>query len=291
MRESHAMELINVCGHNRSGTTLVQRLLDGHPELAVSPVEDGLLLEGARPDRIPRVRLWRFLTREVRLLRTDRQDWRDYGVEPDLPAIRRRLLLSRSRWLGGDRERLRAVFEAVFQLDPEKPLVIKMPKSEGSFRFLFDMDPDARMIYCARAPEQVFLSQQRNRLKKSEVRPADVEAHVALACGFVAYYRRSLQHYHDATASFPGKVALVRYERLMGDTEAEMRRIAEFLGISWSETLVNPTHAGSDWAGNAQSGERGHGIFEPQRSEAGVPREALELVASELEGDFAVAVG
>lgn len=269
------MRLVNVCGYNRSGTTLLLRLLDGHPELAVAPVEDGIVRGG----RIPRFRLWRYLTEETLLFKTRKQDWRDYGRAPNLVEIRRHLLRSPRRWVGPEIHRVQLAFAAAFELDTKKPLVMKTPKSEAGFDFLFRLDPDARMIYCLRDPARVFASQQAARLDEDEIEPGDTEAHVRVAERFVGAYRRSLAAFSQAMCLSPSQVALVRYEQLIRQTEHEMREIAAFLGVAWDDVLLAPTLAGRPWPGNVARGPRPYGIYDPPSHADGIPDEAFEVVS------------
>jgi len=55
----------------------------------------------------------------------------------------------------------------------------------------------------------------------------------------------------------PGEDMLfVRYEELVRNTEKEMAKVADFLGISFCESMLKPTTAGNIWGGNASSGEK-----------------------------------
>lgn len=45
------------------------------------------------------------------------------------------------------------------------------------------------------------------------------------------------------------------FEQLVGDPAAEMRRIANWIGLSWDEVLCNPTRGGVVFVGNSHEGK------------------------------------
>ena len=53
---------------------------------------------------------------------------------------------------------------------------------------------------------------------------------------------------------------VIRYEDLVAQPRETVERVAEFLDVRFSESLLEPTVLGSPWAGNSTSGQRFEGI-------------------------------
>jgi hypothetical protein len=95
------------------------------------------------------------------------------------------------------------------------------------------------MIYIVRDPRATFAS-VRGFQKILRQRQMSV-------LRFCIEWRASLQANRRNAARFP--VLMVKYEDLVGDPQPTLVAICEFLGVSFQETLLQPTFDGADFTG------------------------------------------
>jgi protein-tyrosine sulfotransferase len=211
---------IFVGGAPRSGTTLLQNMLDTHPEIFGGP--EFLHL----PDII---HLRKLLRSDV-----DRK-WIDlYSSKDDVDAYVRQLVNSLLLPLA-DRHECQYLSEKT----PENVLV---------FSRLIELFPGARIIHIVRDPRAIVASMlkagKRARQQKIKTAPFATDLNVA-----IAYVKKCFDAGFCSAEAFPDKVLTVVYERLVHDPEAQSKRICEFLNLKWSAQMVYPgnvKHLGQD---------------------------------------------
>jgi hypothetical protein len=114
-------------------------------------------------------------------------------------------------------------------------LVNKTPNDVFIVDRIVECWPDARFIYLQRHPGAIAASRHRARPQDSGERNATM----------VARYLKAME---AARAQYGG--ATVRYEDLASDPAATTKRLCEFLGLEWEESMLN-------------YGEFSHGKFKP----------------------------
>jgi tetratricopeptide (TPR) repeat protein len=185
-------------GFPRSGTTLLDTMLAGHPGALV--LEEKPVLHAAAEglggiDRLPRL---------------------------DLAAI----------------ETLRArYFAALDAIAPDaggRLVIDKLPLGIVDTALVHRIFPDARFIFAERHPCDVVLSGFMTRFdpKGGMANFLDLHDTAALYDAVMSYWRRCLD-------VFPLNVHTIRYERMIGDTEGELRPLAAFLGLEWDPRLLD----------------------------------------------------
>lgn len=246
-----------VCGHRKSGTTLLANLLDGHPQLAVYPV-DLVLLYAYFPDFIRthsdaaerRARLERVLFADLRerlgpaLLDVDAlaRAFFDGLHDDDLGQVN--VLIGR----------LMAAFQSVTGRTPDTTRfgLFKETSIEIYAAELLAWFPDARFIHLVRDPRDNF---------------------AALAAGVEGYYSHMGEDHNRTLASLLNRVRtgfrmarlnraqlgddrylILRFEDLATAPEPAMRTVADFLGIDFTPSLLVPTTLGRPTGGNAFDG-------------------------------------
>lgn len=246
-----------VCGHRKSGTTLLANLLDGHPQLAVYPV-DLVLLYAYFPDFIrkhdePAVRRARL----ERVLFADLRERLDPALI-DVEALARYFFDGlRDDDLGTPGiliARLMAAFETV--TGPAAAAtrfgVFKETSIEIYAAEMLTWFPDARFIHLVRDPRDNF---------------------AALAAGVEGYYSRMGEDHNRTLASLLNRVRtgfrmarinqeqfgedrylVLRFEDLAAEPKAAMMKVAGFLGIDVVPSLLTPTTLGRASGGNAFDG-------------------------------------
>ena len=262
-----------VCGHHRSGTTLLQELLDDHPQLLVIPVEATYFAsfpELAAARATPRL-LDAFVAEWISRL-IDPNGKRHFHLGRASVARNPPLEFARSllAWYGllakqpdvpaglGPLWALAAAYrDTVAPEQTPRCWVEKTPLNECHVRRLARL-PEARFIQLVRDPAATLRSQLAD-LRAAAV--PDVEA-AEQAWRIGRSLRLALRNPRAAR----GRYLVLRYEDLVSTTEREMTRVRQFLAIDPNATLQTPTVLGQAVASNS--------AFE--RSQRGAIRAATE---------------
>lgn len=203
------VQLVFIGGAPRSGTTLVRRMLNAHPDVYAGPEFDIL----------PELIRVRDLARDkVRIGRID-AIVDEAGVDAAFAGAIQTMLAPRAR-----RDGARVYAE-------------KTPSNVGVFPQLLEMFPEARCILVLRDPRAVAASMKEvhRRYREAGDRPPvfirDVHASVReinrlLTLGFAAL------------SAHPDRVLALHYEDLVDDPAAGAQRICAFLGLPFSTRML-----------------------------------------------------
>lgn len=258
-----------VCGVHRSGTTLVQQLLDGHPALAVLPAEgDGLQAFGARLEGAARATGTEWVRRLANpsnrppfwVLGRTTPDGSPYVecaravlawwpiVAARMPSVcsSRPLLVAALAY---------ATVTGRFPGDgTAMRWVDKTPGNERSIDRLRGEFPDAVFVHVIRHPLDVLASRKR----------LEIDVHGAfrgrrrIIGELVGSLRVAVDRH--ARAARDASYVLVKYEALVNDPRGTVERLAGTLGVAFTGTLLEPTVAGqpasanSSWDADARPG-------------------------------------
>ncbi|WP_347275212.1 sulfotransferase [Candidatus Kuenenia sp.] len=205
--------LIFIGGSPRSGTTLVQNILDSHPDIFGGP--EFLHL----PDIIHlREKLHGSISRGWIDLFCSCED-----VDGYIRSFIENLLLPLA-----DKQRSKFISEKT----PENILV---------FSELLKLFPQAHFIHVIRDPRAIVFSMQqvRNRaINKGFIPPA----FTATISASIKYAERCINAGLTASKNAPDKVLTVVYERLVIDPEKETKKICKFLGFEWNSQMIFPAN-------------------------------------------------
>lgn len=250
-------------GMAKTGTTLPLTLLDGHPDLVTFPEE--LRFFHMKADRRDAARAARkFLDNEnTRRLASGKTDYSltdytahggtgfgsmDYSMF-DWDLFERLIVdgfaahsvpLSRFRIVIG------AYLLAMGRAIPDGRLhfVCKAPHNERFARKWRRMlGPRGRFIQCTRDPMEHYLSLL-NVARMYDHRPQSAGA-------FARTVRKRLRLWAIYP---PDQLFVLDYDRLTADTEAVMRQLAEFIGVPFHASMLEPTKNGQPWLGNSSRG-------------------------------------
>ncbi len=234
---------IFVVGHRKTGTTLVQELLDGHPQLAVLPGESNHF-----NTFVPREPLGETAQRWwlLRLITPSGiPPFWALGRETDAyAAFTARLLGMASSNPGRD---VLGMAAAALSPGDRTAWVEKTPGHEHRLERILQAYPQARFIHVVRDPRSVAAAIV--RLDRATDQRTDV-VDVGLTI------RRSFEAAQESR-----RYLVVRYEDLVSEPEAVMRRVADFAEIEWSDSLLTPTVGGvgatsnSAWSARKVTGE------------------------------------
>lgn len=198
-------EPVFLVGFPRSGTTLLDQVLDAHPAVKVMeerPVIANMVANFAGNNKTAGQAIDRVDDETVRQLRKE-------------------------------------YFERVasyFDLEPGDILVDKMPLNIIHVPFLEKVFPGARYIFSLRHPVDVLLSNymQLYRLNGAMANFLDLDD----AC---QTYDLVMRLWCKCREKYALNVHQVRYENLVGQLEIEAKSIAKFLGLEWAEPMLDPT--------------------------------------------------
>jgi hypothetical protein len=218
------MERVNpyvfVVGCPRSGTTLLQRLLDAHPQLAVINETLWIIREAKRPvtlDLVSRL----FENRRFRRLELPREE-----VE--------RLVAGNGAYPGF----VSAVFDLYgrsqgkrFVGDKSPGYVRKIPKLRSLF-------PQAKFVHLIRDGRAVWLSVQAwKKRARNAGRYATWKVDPVVTTAL--WWERSVRLGREAGASLGSDVYReVRYENVVSDPEGECRALCAFLGLPYDDAML-----------------------------------------------------
>ena len=197
---AHAAPVFLV-GFPRSGTTLLDTLMRGHPDIAV--VEEEPMLDRATA-----------AIGEFRSL-------------AEIEAL-----------TGGQREAMRAAYQSELRRHlPEggRPVVIdKLPLNIVRIPEILAMYPDARFILVLRHPLDCVLSNFKQSFKMNE--PMYLMTQLQSA---TALYDASMRIFFASAQRYGFSWHSIRYEDLISDTERQARALIDFLGLRWDDAVLD----------------------------------------------------
>jgi hypothetical protein len=273
-----------LCGHPKSGTSLLRGMLDSHPQLVVFPEETKFFrrilpdLVGLEPgertalveDRILHIFQWRADAPSATQAGFLDRDYADVDAESVSRAFRRRT----AGWTGHEGRLLSAAILAYgeacgFIGSETRRWVEKTPYNERYALRIYEWWPEARCLHVVRDPRDNFASYRRKHPDWSPETFAD------------SWRRSTLEGWSNEARIGWDQYRVMRYEDLVLQTDAAIADIIPFLGIEDADTLRSPTRDGRRWEGNSMFNEAFHGISRRpvgRYAEALSPEESRELV-------------
>lgn len=195
---------IFIVGMHRSGTTLLEQLLQGHRDVR------GL------------GELYDFTT-QMR----EATDHHCRGVI-DREIVRRAATVdfaaAGKRYLAG----------LAWRLGDERFFTDKLPSNFLNVGFICRALPQARILHMRRDPMETCFSNLRELFH--EANPYSYDQRELGA--FYGQYSRLMAHW---SAAYPGRILEVDYAQLVADPEATLRNVAQFCGLSFEPSMLNLT--------------------------------------------------
>jgi len=208
----------------RSGSNLLTRLMDSHPEVCgPAPVHLLRSLADARHHfgDLSDDQQWSdFLDASVALMQTMMGRWRTSWTRQSLDA------LQPARSLAGV---VRAVYEAEATSHGKRRVFMKTNHLHRYLPLVLSAFPDARIVHQVRDPRDMALSWKNARVLRGDV---------------VRASRVWCQDQTQARAAFgqmdgTGRMTWHRYEDLVDDPERVLQRICAHIGITYSEQMLD----------------------------------------------------
>jgi hypothetical protein len=209
-----------VVGVGRSGTTLLRMMLDAHPLLAVPPEThfiNPFIQASGRLRFNPQT-----ATRTI--VNDQRRRWRDFGLdEPDLLA--RFQAIERFNTT----DALRAFFELYADKHGKSRWGDKTPDYVRKMKKIQKTLPEARFIHVIRDGRDAGLSQN-NRIAKRGKPPIPPRE-------MARRWRKRIVKAQQDSAEVSNYIE-VRYEDLISDTEAVLRRVCEHVRLPFDPVML-----------------------------------------------------
>ncbi len=253
------MKLIFLTGHRKSGTTLLHKLFDGHPGICVYPVDLGILYAyfpafTSDPDIDDPALLQRLV--EVVRHGFAREDAGidDHGfVEVFKEQLAGKDLRSKSAVLTA----LLGSWQEFTGADPSLPILVKETSQAIYFDEFLAAFPEMRMVNLLRDPRDNFSAIKAGvQQYYSKLGEGDFEALASLINRARMDFRAGAVN----AAENPDAFCNLRFEDLVADPETAMKNLAEFLDVSFDQTLLTPTMLGKGFAGNSYDGLKFAGV-------------------------------
>ena len=211
-----------IVGMTRSGTTLMRLMLDAHPELTIPPETHFI------PDLIKAFNQGRDTPEEVLKVFTENRRWGDFGISESrlLRALKGVAPLDRPAFP------VRAFYD-VYAKDQRKPRWgDKTPGYGTVMRRIHNVLPEARFIHMIRDGRDVALSLEQ---RDSELTTEQVARR----------WRHRINRTRRVSEHVPHYIE-VRYEDLITEPEATLRRVCDFIELDWDPRILEYHHNAED---------------------------------------------
>lgn len=190
-----------IIGMHRSGTTLLEQLLDGHSEVrGVGELYD--------------------FTSQMR-------NATDHHCRGVIDAT----IVERARGIDFGAVGAGYLKGMEWRLGPERCFTDKLPSNFLNAGFICRALPQAKILHMVRDPVETCFSNLRELF--SDANPYSYDQ-LELA-DFYRQYRRLMAHWHEA---YPGRILDVDYASLTREPESVMRRVAAFCGLDYQPAML-----------------------------------------------------
>jgi hypothetical protein len=250
---------IFICGHPKSGTSLLRGVLDSHPQVITYPEEtsffrrylpkaQGKSLEEkfALSDQyITHIFEWNAANPPEHQKDYPGRDYSDIPVA-QVRAELRKLTAERFDHEGDMLSAAVLAFGKVTGTWTDASLhwVEKTPFNEHFVNQIFAWWPEALCIHVVRDPRDNFASYRRKQEQWT-------------ARQFAVSWRRSTRAgLKNQQRHGKDKYMLIRYEDFTNDPEAMIKSLCAFMGISADASMLTPKRGGRSWQGNSMFSEK-----------------------------------
>jgi len=217
-----------VVGCARSGTTLVRRILDAHPRVAITPETHWIAKLDMWADDGPGAVTEDLVERLLSAYEVTERLW-------TTPEEVRALVAGRPVSVA---EFVSAVFDAYGRRRGRSLVGDKTPGYVMHIRRLDGLWPDARFVHVIRDGRDVCLSALRWKgARKLEQRYRSWQADPVVAAAFW-WKRRVRTGQEDGSALGPERYQELFYERLVEDPEARTRELCSFLRVDFEPAIL-----------------------------------------------------
>jgi hypothetical protein len=242
---------IFICGHIKTGTSLMASLLDSHPELSVFPEELFLFLKYSlfKTKNLKSFdEFWYIFFNDIQIKKIFGEkasglfgnvDYSDFNAK-----IFQEKCTEYTRLKPLDRDFIFHIYEAIFHSfnQNQKRWVEKTPMNEFNFFYWLNYYPNSQFIYMTRDPLEVYSSIKKKRTIEN------VEYSIY---NFIVNYKTSQSLAKYLAIKYPKNFKILSLNHLKNDTKTVMENLSIFLNIDFTEELLKPSKLGKSWQGNS----------------------------------------
>lgn len=250
------MKPVFICGHIKTGTSLLASLLDDHPQLSVFPEELFLFSKYSiikKNKQLDYKQFWDLFFNDVQINKMFGKKSSglfgnvDYTNFDDI--LFKKKCLEKTKCLSIDNKFVITLYKTIFESFIEinhnsknKRWVEKTPMNEFNFHFWLNAYPQAQFIYMKRDPFEVFSSIKKKRI---------IENKDYSVFKFLSKYKTSLKLAYKLKKHYPKNFKIIELKELKKSTESTMQDICTFLNVNFTNTMLKPTKLGKEWKGNS----------------------------------------
>jgi hypothetical protein len=212
-----------IVGVGRSGTTLLRLMLDTHPELTIPPETHFV------PALMRECERWRATPEKLlrALVNHPEPGWQDLALDAD------DLL---ERWRAIEQLKtsdvVRAVYEAYAEREGKPRWGDKTPRYVRKMGRIHRALPEARFIHLIRDGRDVALSTKRRMESWNRPKAVAIE-------GVAKRWRARILNARHTGERLGGHYTEMRYESLVRDPEAELRRVCQVIELDYDPVMLS----------------------------------------------------
>lgn len=128
-------------------------------------------------------------------------------------------------------------------------LVDKTPQHFEHVSAMLRDFPDAKFVHVLRDPRDNYLALKRRMTARGGGKANRDGYHPIIFLG--NRLMASLESAHRNVALYPDRYRVLFYEDLIDEPERVMRQLAEWIGLPWRASLLQPSRFGTPWGGNS----------------------------------------
>lgn len=225
-----------IIGAGRSGTTLLNAILNAHPSVSCTPEAKKPLMtfytyahKQPLPTRI--IKDFKSFVKK-RYNKKQEQNGQSFSFDEawfgDLAVN-----LPKLSYANFAKQVLLTLNAQQKPADKVQILIDKNPTYTFTIKQLIDLYPDAKFLVALRDYRAYYLSQKQNKA------PTLFSKYIANSCGAVSYFwKMNYDEISHLQRQYPNKILLVPYERIVTDKENMLREICSFIGINFDEAML-----------------------------------------------------
>ena len=254
------MDFIFLTGHRKSGTTLLHKLFDGHPELNVFPVDISLLY-AYLPCHISHLELEEAQERVNIVIRestnffqgmTISENCKAYNVDDFLLCLWELSSVDNFTKPANVIEAFANAWCTYAGLDTRLPFVLKETSQSIHAQKMVNDGLSVRFIHLVRDPRDNYAAIKAGVAQYySQMGENDKEALASV----INRSRMDLIIGSDILKSHSEWFTAIRFEDLTQSPDTSMKLLADFCEISFLPILTQPTVLGDNFSGNSYDGE------------------------------------
>lgn len=251
-------DLIFICGHRKSGTSVFKSLFDGHDELLVYPIDLNLLYlyfpnfyklnqdKETRKKRLSKI-LFEDLNYQLIALGVNSS----FSIE----ELERLFFLKLDNKFDSLELIIDSLISSYAQITKKTNYipVVKETSCEIYFSEIKSWFPNSKFIQLVRDPRDNF-SSLKSGIKKHYSKLGEDSFHTLSSLIFRS--RIGLEFGVILEENYPNDFLSVRFEDIVLNTDNELKKICNFLGINFKESLKNTSILENVYVGNNFDGKK-----------------------------------